>query len=90
MYNKQLLEGTRVIKHWAGRNSRGVTQYDGTALEDIVFAFDKDHFVVTADVDISDQFFGWLLGFGKCVKLLGPQPVVEKFAAYMDKIREMY
>lgn len=36
MYNSQLLSGTRIIKHWAGRNSRGVTQYDGAALEKIV------------------------------------------------------
>lgn len=41
MFNNQLLNGTRIIKHWAGRNSRGVTQYDGTALEDIITKFDK-------------------------------------------------
>lgn len=51
---------------------------------------DDSHFVVAADVEISDQFFGWLLGFGKRVKLLEPQPVVEQFRSYMDKIREMY
>ncbi len=36
MYDMQLLSGTRVMKHWAGRNSRGVTQYDGKALEAVV------------------------------------------------------
>lgn len=35
-YDTQLLSGTRIMKHWAGRNSRGVTQYDGRALEAIV------------------------------------------------------
>lgn len=40
MFNRQLLSGTRIIKHWAGRNSRGVTQYDGRALESIVENFD--------------------------------------------------
>ena len=40
IYNRQLLNGTRIIKHWAGRNSRGVTQYDGRALEEIVSNFD--------------------------------------------------
>ncbi|MCD8254554.1 MAG: hypothetical protein LUC36_03280, partial [Oscillospiraceae bacterium] len=40
MFNQQLLSGTRIIKHWAGRNSRGVTQYDGRTLEEIVFDFD--------------------------------------------------
>ncbi|MBS7389214.1 MAG: hypothetical protein KIG33_02630, partial [Oscillospiraceae bacterium] len=41
MFNHQLLSGTRIIKHWAGRNSRGVTQYDGKALEAIVNEFDE-------------------------------------------------
>lgn len=40
LYNRQLLSGTRIIKHWAGRNSRGVTQYDGKSLEELVFDFD--------------------------------------------------
>lgn len=40
MFNRQLLSGTRIIKHWAGRNSRGVTQYDGRSLEAIVENFD--------------------------------------------------
>lgn len=40
MFNRQLLSGTRIIKHWAGRNSRGVTQYDGRALEAIIEDFD--------------------------------------------------
>lgn len=40
MFNRQLLSGTKIIKHWAGRNSRGVTQYEGKALEAIVEDFD--------------------------------------------------
>lgn len=40
MFNRQILNGTRIIKHWAGRNSRGVTQYDGTSLENIISDFD--------------------------------------------------
>ncbi len=39
-YHRQILERTRIMKHWAGRNSRGVTQYDGHALESAVFDFD--------------------------------------------------
>lgn len=41
LFHRQLLNGTRIIKHWAGRNSRGVTQYDGSALEEIVFSFEN-------------------------------------------------
>lgn len=42
MFSRQLLSGTRIIQHWAGRNSRGVTQYDGKALEVIVNDFDSE------------------------------------------------
>ena len=51
---------------------------------------DEDHFTVEATVEVSDQFYGWLLGFGRRVKILEPEPVVEGFRAYLDKIRAMY
>ena len=51
---------------------------------------DDGHFTVTAEVEISDQFFGWILGFGKKAKILYPDAVLDQFRAYMDKIREMY
>lgn len=52
--------------------------------------YDETHFTVTAKVEISDQFFGWILGFGKKAKLLYPEDVVEQFKGYLDKIRGMY
>ena len=51
---------------------------------------DDKHSSVTAKVEVSDQFFGWLLGFGKRVKLISPEPVVDKFKAYLNKVTEMY
>ena len=41
-------------------------------------------------VEISKQFFGWLLGFGKKVQIVSPPKVREEFAVYLDKIREMH
>lgn len=58
MFNRQLLSGTRIIKHWAGRNSRGVTQYEGRVLEAIVEDFDSG-----IDYDASqDMITDFLLG----------------------------
>ena len=51
---------------------------------------DDRHFSVTANVEISDLFYGWLLGFGKRVKLVYPEDAVEGFKAYLDKVRGMY
>ena len=51
---------------------------------------DEKHYSVTADVEISQQFYGWLLGFGRKAKIISPTGAVDEFKAYMDKVREMY
>lgn len=33
IYQKQLLDGTRIQQHWSGRNSRGEAQFDGNSLD---------------------------------------------------------
>ena len=64
---------------------------DRFGTKDVQYAkVDDTHFSVTAKVEISDQFFGWILGFGKKAKLLYSDAVIDQFKAYMDKIREMY
>jgi len=57
---------------------------------------DKKHFIVTAKVEVSNQFFGWLAGFGEQVKLVGECPMddgndaAEEFKGYLDKVRMIY
>jgi len=36
MFQSQLLRSTIILGHWAGRNSRGVTQFDGKAINDLI------------------------------------------------------
>jgi hypothetical protein len=36
MFQKELLSSTILLKHWAGRNSRGVTQFDGSTIHDLI------------------------------------------------------
>lgn len=49
MFNKNLVDSTVIIHHWAGRNSRGVTQFYGSGLNQIINSFnnyvDIDHSV---------------------------------------------
>ncbi len=90
----------RTFSMFGGKTERVTMRFINRLLDTAVDRFgtsgviyqkvDDGHFTVTASVDISDQFFGWLLGFGKAVILMGPQPVVKQFTAYMDKIRELY
>lgn len=51
---------------------------------------DDGHFRVELEVEISDQFFGWLLGFGNKVKIMGPDSAIDAFREYLDKVRCMY
>ena len=51
---------------------------------------DDHHFTVSADVEISDQFFGWLCGFGTKAKLFSPNSVVEQYKEYLQKILSRY
>lgn len=36
MFQKHILESTILLKHWAGRNSRGVSQFEGTAISQLI------------------------------------------------------
>ena len=51
---------------------------------------EKPDYAVRANIQISDQFFGWLLGFGKRMKIIDPPEVVNEFKSYLDKVRGMY
>ena len=51
---------------------------------------DERHFVVTADVEISDQFFAWVCGFGKRAKIIWPEDVVNKMGKFLSGISNMY
>jgi hypothetical protein len=48
VYDQTLLANTRILYHWAGRNSRGVTQYNGEGLKEIVLSNDHKIDPVTA------------------------------------------
>lgn len=51
---------------------------------------DGDHFSITTRIDVSDQFFGWLVGIGSGAKILYPEEVIEEFLVHIDKIKMKY
>ena len=51
---------------------------------------DNEYFNIKIDVAVSNQFFGWLCGFGNDVKIDAPQNVQTKFKEYLDKMRKLY
>jgi hypothetical protein len=36
MFQEKLLRATILLKHWSGRNSRGVTQFEGKAINGLI------------------------------------------------------
>ena len=53
-------------------------------------ALDEHHFKMTATVDVSQQFFAWLLRFGKRVQILEPETVKQQFLDYLDTVKAAY
>jgi len=90
----------RVFSMYSGRKTRIRIRFSNRLLDTVVERFgtkdvlysqvDDRHFSAETEVEVSDQFYGWLLGFGKSAKILSPQSEVEKFQAYLDKIRGIY
>lgn len=90
----------RAFSMFSGNEERVTLRFINPLLDAVIERFgttdavyskcDKDHFTITTKVQVSEQFFGWLLGFGKRVQLVSPPEVQEKFVAYLDKVREMY
>lgn len=90
----------RTISMYSGRKEQVTVRFIMPLLDTAIDQFgtkdvrykklDDGHFTMTATIDISDQFFGWLLRFGRRVKILSPESVAEQFAEYLNKIRAMY
>ena len=58
---------------------------------EIVMVPDDDrHFTIHTDIEVSPQFFGWVCGLGKAVRILAPAEVVEEMGNYVKGIAEMY
>ena len=61
------------------------------AVGDIIYRPDSpQHFVVTADIEISNQFFGWLASFGSKAKIMYPQSLAEEYTAYLQEIIQQH
>lgn len=56
MFQSQLIAGTITLKHWAGRNSRGVTQFEGNTVGELI-ANPNNH----VDVEASRMFLQRLI-----------------------------
>ena len=90
----------RVFGMFSGTRRRLTIRFINPLLDTVIDRFgtkgvsysklDETHFTVSVEVEISEQFFSWICGFGNKAKILGPDFVVDEFREYLDKIRGMY
>lgn len=59
--------------------------------KDIIFRkLDDDYSLISVDVAVSGQFFGWIFGLGKDVSVVAPQEVVEQIKKAADEFMQNY
>ena len=51
---------------------------------------DEDHFRTTVNVQISGQFFGWIMSLGSGVKIVGPDEVVVQMKSEISRLAAQY
>ena len=57
LYDPRLISNTNIVHHWAGRNTRGVAQFLGKGLIDIINGED----FTTVAVDCAKEFLNELI-----------------------------
>ncbi|MDL2287916.1 WYL domain-containing protein [Oscillospiraceae bacterium OttesenSCG-928-F05] len=90
---------TKLFSMYGGKEEQITLRFSNHLTGVVIDRFGKDitmrpdgdkHFTIHVAVEISPQFFGWLCGLGKAVKLVSPILVVEQFQDYVKGISGMY
>ena len=50
----------------------------------------ENHFIVTTDVTVSDQFYAWICGFGTKAKIVAPEALAKNYKEYLCHISGIY
>lgn len=69
-----------------GENYLAGVVIDRFGIDVMMHPYEKDKFRASVEVTISPQFFGWLAGLGKDVRISWPEDVREAFKAYLREI----
>lgn len=86
---------------FSGEKKRVSLRFTNNLLDTIVDRFgtgadvfyrpdDERHFVVSTDIAISDQFYGWLAEFRKMAQIISPPDVVADFQKFLSDITQRY
>ena len=82
--------GTEYTVRIRFRNELADTVVDQFGKDVGMFPCDDSHFIIQVPVEISPPFFAWIATFGRRVKILSPEPVVEKMRDFLQISMDMY
>ena len=79
----------RTVKMLCENNLAGA-MIDRFGRDVMMHPVDEEHFSVSAAVNVSPQFFGWLVALGKGVVIESPEDVREEFGGWMRAVMREY
>ena len=78
------------IELWVLTQKDAHLVFDRFGREQTLFPTADGGFTVTVEVVPSPQFFAWLTGLGRSVRILGPQPVRQAFLDHLQHVLSAY
>ena len=64
--------------------------FDRFGMDVHIVQTDKEHFQITEPIAVSPQFFGWVFGLGKEVKIIGPKHVAKEMKVLLKDTYSVY
>ena len=90
----------RVFSMFGGEKKTVSMQFENSLLDSVIDRFgtknasyskvDNKHFSVSVEVELSNQFYSWLLQFGEKAKITHPKAVVNKMRKFLENMVEQY
>ena len=90
----------RVFSMFGGEKQLVSMQFENHLLDSVIDRFgtknasyskiDDDHFSVSVEVELSNQFYSWLLQFGEKAKITHPKAVVNKMRKFLENMVSQY
>ncbi len=72
------------------RNELADAVIDQFGKDVMMIPVDAEHFTITVPLEISPTFFAWITTFGRRVKILEPDDVVQKMRKFIQAAADMY
>lgn len=90
----------RVFSMFGGKKKTVSMQLENSLLDSVIDRFgtknasyskvDNEHFSISVEVELSNQFYSWLLQFGEKAKIMHPKEVADGMREFLEKIITMY